>query len=100
MHIHRDIDQVIRELRRHYPAIAVEQLHVTHPADDDGIWFFTHPAGRGEVQVESTTGSAPFIVEGDDDPRADTNCSIAETVALVASRLGLPASASPNVRCS
>lgn len=96
--MHRDIDRVIDELRRRYPDIAVEQLRVAHPADDNGLWFFTHPAGLGEVQVESPGGSAPFLVEGDDDPVACADCSVEETITLVVSRLGLRRSASPNER--
>jgi hypothetical protein len=98
MHMHRDIDRVIRELRRRYPDITVEQLQGPHPADDDGIWYFTHPAGCGEVQVESSTGAAPFLVEGDDSPVRSADCSVEATIALVVSRLGLEQSASPNER--
>ena len=86
---HPDIDAVISELRRAHPEIAVERLAVRHPgADDDGLWFFTHPGARGEVQVESSTGAAPFLVESDDDPPG-TARTVGEAVALVATRLGL-----------
>ena len=47
MHMHRDIDTVIAELQRAHPSIACEQLRVTHPTDDDGLWFFTHPDRPG-----------------------------------------------------
>ena len=89
MRMNRDIDQLISALQSTYPAIAVEQLRVRHPgADDDGVWFFTHPSGRGEVQVESSTGQAPFIVESDCEPPATVG-SLGEAAALVAARLGL-----------
>ena len=88
----RDIDRVITELRRAYPNIVCEQLHVAHPgADDAGLWFFTHPTSRGEVQLESSTGAVPFLVEGTDSPERDMAPTVAEAVALVAARLGLVA---------
>jgi len=46
----RDIETVIAILKRTYPSIAVQQLPVTHAgADDDGLWFFRHPAMNAEV---------------------------------------------------
>jgi hypothetical protein len=81
---------VIAELRRAFPSIACEQLRVAHPgADDDGLWFFTHPESRGEVQVESETGNLPFAIEGDDSPARDTARTVGEAAACVAGRLGL-----------
>ena len=89
--MHRDIESVIAELQRAHPGIVWEQLRVAHPgADDNGLWFFTHPEGRGEVQVESSTGAAPFLVEGDEGPAATAHTH-AEAIALVAARLGLHA---------
>jgi hypothetical protein len=87
--MHHDIERVIQELRDRYPAIAVEQLKVRHTADDDGLWFFTHPAGTGEVQIESSTGAAPFLIESDQSPEQNLNCSVEDAVAHVARRLGL-----------
>lgn len=88
----RDIDRVIAQLLNAYPDIACEQLRVTHPsADDDGLWFFTRPSRRGEVQLESSTGRLPFFVEGTESPDRDTAHTVDEAVALVATRLGLVA---------
>ena len=90
--MHRDIESVIAELRRAYPGIACEQLRAPHPgADDDGLWFFTHPDARGEVQLESATGMLPFLVEGTDSAARDTARSVSQAAALVAARLGLRA---------
>jgi hypothetical protein len=80
---------VIAILRRRYPAVVVQQLPVTHPgADDDGVWFFRHPSRPGEVQLESSTGAAPFLVESDNAP-ACTAGTAQEAAELVAARLGL-----------
>lgn len=65
----RDIDIVIEKVRSKHPAIVVEQLRVAHPnVDDDGIWFFRLPPDKKEIQVESSMGTAPFVIEGDTAP--------------------------------
>lgn len=93
MQTRRDIDTVIDELQRAHPGITCEQLFVAHRgADDDGLWFFTHPDRSGEVQLESSTGQLPFLVEGTDSAARETARTVEQAVALVALRLGLIAS--------
>ena len=89
--MHRDIDTVIAELQRTHPSSACEQLRVTHPADDDGLWFFSHPDRPGEVQLESSNGKVPFLVERTESPARDTAHSVEQAVALVVARLGFTA---------
>ena len=90
--MNRDIDQVIAALQAAFPGIACERLRVAHPgADDDGLWFFTHPTVAGEVQLESSSGQLPFVVEGSDSSARDMARTLEEAVGLVASRLGLRA---------
>jgi len=80
----RDIETVIAILKRTYPSIAVQQLPVTHPgADDDGLWFFRHPAMNTEVQLESPTGAAPFLVESAH-PAAECQSSLTQSCCLIA----------------
>jgi hypothetical protein len=62
----RDIDRIIDRLQAEYPSIRVEKLKVRSPADDDGLWFFTHPACTFEVQIESFNGTCPFLIETDE----------------------------------
>jgi hypothetical protein len=89
MHMDRDIDKLIREIQRLYPGVAVEQLPVKHPGvDDDGLWFFRHPDRSIEVQVESSTGALPFLIEVDHHPPRKTQ-SVGEAVSVVAAGLGL-----------
>jgi hypothetical protein len=90
MHMHRDIDLVIARLRRAFPALAVEQLRMPHPGDDDGIWFFTYPGVDDEVQLESPNGQAPFLVESNRAPATEA-MTPDEAEALVIARLGLDA---------
>ena len=60
----RDNDIVIEKIRALHPDAAIEQLKVKFPgADDDGLWFFRIPSEREDIQVESSTGVAPFVVE-------------------------------------
>ncbi|HKQ08669.1 MAG TPA: hypothetical protein VJ464_26340, partial [Blastocatellia bacterium] len=33
------------------------------PADDDGIWWFKLPSIGADIQIESTYGNCPFLVE-------------------------------------
>ena len=83
----RDIDIVIEKVRSKHPAIVVVQLKVAHPkADDAGLWFFRLPPDKKEIQVESSTGSAPFLIEGDADPIR--GASVDQTAAEVVSFFG------------
>jgi hypothetical protein len=62
---------------------------VMHPgADDNGLWYITHPAGLAEVQVESHSGNAPFLVESDLAPPTLAR-TVDDALRLVIERLGL-----------
>jgi len=63
----RDIDLIIERLQIAHPQVQVEQLRVTHPADDDGIWFFTRPDFPFTVQLESSYGVCPFSMDTNED---------------------------------
>lgn len=62
----RDIDRIVQEVRERLPEVVVEQLQVPHPADDDGLWFFSLPGIGKNIQIESSLGECPFIVETDE----------------------------------
>ena len=88
----RDIDAIIEALIQAHPELSVERLKVLHPgADDDGLWFFTHPSSPHEVQLESPHGMCPFIFETDANPTQVTADTILTAANLVAGGLGLPA---------
>ena len=58
----RDIDEIIRRVSAALPQVEWEQLRVKHPgADDDGLWFLDH--GERSVQIESSSGMCPFLIE-------------------------------------
>jgi len=63
----RDIDIVLERVRALHPDAKIEQLKVSHPGvDDDGIWFFGIRGEKREIQIESSTGAAPFVIEHDE----------------------------------
>ncbi len=62
----RDIDHITERLKVELPGVQVSELQVAHSgADDDGLWFITIPGRAGEVQIESSLGSCPFLIESD-----------------------------------
>lgn len=59
-----DLRQIIDGVIAGLPDAEWEQLSVTHPADDDGIRFFWRRGRRGrDVQIESSSGACPFLIE-------------------------------------
>jgi hypothetical protein len=86
----RDIERIIGVIGEMYPAVEVRQLKVLHPgADDDGLWFFRQPESPFEVQLESSSGMCPFLIETGETPNRLTSNSIAETVQALAVLLHL-----------
>jgi hypothetical protein len=61
----RVIDRIIQQVKEQ-PEVEVVQLQKIHPADDDGIWRFSPPGIEKDVQIESSYGNCPFIVETDE----------------------------------
>jgi hypothetical protein len=62
----RDIDHIIEQLKAEVLGVQVTQVHVTHPdADDDGLWFVGILGRAEKVQIESSHGSCPFLIESD-----------------------------------
>jgi|SRR5437899_2320233 len=91
----RDIDQIIELLRRRVPGVQITQLQVTHPADDDGLWFVTVPERKRQVQIESSSGDCPFIIESDFSSETHYGRSVYEVVGTVWKLFAEPG-ASPN----
>jgi hypothetical protein len=61
------IDEVLAALAATLPGVVIERLQVTHPSDDDNLWY-TRAGGSCEVQIESHPGGEPpFLIEGDTD---------------------------------
>jgi hypothetical protein len=78
-----DIDAIIERLKDAIPDVEIRQLQVTHPADDDGLWFITVPGKLGKVQIESSDGVCPFIIESTSSPATHTGTTVEEVVTIV-----------------
>jgi hypothetical protein len=86
----RDIDILIQSMNAIYPTVRVRQLEVSHPgADDDGLWFFQEPESKLEVQIESSTGMCPFLVETNESQTRVTATTMDQAIAAVARLLHL-----------
>jgi hypothetical protein len=65
--MNRDIDKIADLVRGALPEARIEQLKVSHPGvDDNGLWWFSVPGVEKDVQVESSTGMCPFLIETDE----------------------------------
>ena len=86
----RDIERIIATFKAEYPSVMVQQLKVSHPgADDDGLWFFRKSDSGLEVQIESSAGMCPFLIETDEDNTRLTTATVDETIKTVARLLRL-----------
>ena len=82
----RDIDQIIVRLRVEIPGVEIDQLQVAHPgADDDGLWHVKVPGKAGEVQMESTSGACPFLIESDFNEETHHGGTVDEVVSVIRS---------------
>jgi hypothetical protein len=85
-----DLEEVVRLIQEGLPEARWVQAPVTHPTDDDGVWFFWIPGLPGEVQIESSYAVVPFIVETDKHDECITASSPRETADTVIRWLKLP----------
>ena len=78
-----DLEEIVRIVKEQVPQVTWWQLPVSHPGDDDGLWFFSLPGSSHHVQIESSTGLCPFIIEA---TRHD-NCRTGTTPSEVAAHV-------------
>ena len=84
----RDIDVIARHVQQQFPEAEFDQPKVAHPADDDGLWFFALPLHPDDdIQIESSTGMCPFLIETNRDDRRRIGATIDETVAALVEHL-------------
>lgn len=75
------VDELISHLRSRLPSARVERLKVTHPADDDNLWFVR--VGATEVQFDCHPGGQPpFLIEGEKDERHSAT-SVGDALAVI-----------------
>jgi hypothetical protein len=83
-----DLRQIIDGVQSVLPDVEWEQLSVSWPADDDGLWFFWRRGfRRDDVQIESSSGYCPFIIETNRDAERRSSSTPAETVKEIVSLL-------------
>ena len=94
----RDVDRIIIAVKARLPDAEVLQLHVKHPGDDDGVWTFYIPGIDGDVQIDSSYGQCPFLVDNTDNmeplkaPWVDSVEGVTDLIVnfLSAKRIALP----------
>lgn len=81
----RDIDLIIDEVKQQFPEIQVYQYHKTHPADDDGVWWFSLPDIEPDIKLDSPYGFCPFMIETNEQwgENAGTANTVNEAVSLI-----------------
>jgi hypothetical protein len=83
-----DLRQIVEGVQAKLPDVRWEQLPVTHAADDDGLWFFTRAArGSREVQIQSSSGTCPFLIETDVDDKVRTGRTPDEVIRQIVALL-------------
>lgn len=84
----RDIDEIIERVIETFPQVNICQLKVTHPADDDGIWYFWLGESSGDdIQIENSYGKCPFLIETNRSDERRWGNSVDETVNIVCEHL-------------
>ena len=77
----RDIEKLIESFKSIHPTVKVRQFKVLHRrADDDGLWFFEKPDSDLEVQIESSTGMCPFLIENNENDARLTTATVDQTI--------------------
>jgi len=88
--IQRDIHAIMAAVAQVLPTCVITQeaayLPTTH---DDGIWYFNLPVMVHSVQIESSDGMCPFLLETEDasGPIARTFASVHEIVEVIIAAL-------------
>lgn len=84
----RGIDDLTAALRRTDARITIEPRQATVPEEDGRSWSVRHPDGFTDVQVQSETGDAPFVVASDFSPPTVVK-SVDAAARMIVQRLGL-----------
>jgi hypothetical protein len=83
------VDDLLGALDHLSPAVSIARLRVTHPADDDNLWFVRTATRDHDVQFEChPDGQPPFLVEGGDGERIEA-ASVIEAVVAIRRLLGI-----------
>lgn len=89
----RDIDEIRNALKAEFSGCIIDQLKVTHPADDDGLWYVDVP-GCQTIQLEAPNGNCPFTISFDQKNRMLDGKTVQDVLAKIRILLALPPSLS------
>ena len=84
----RGIDDLTSALQRTDTRITVQPRAAIVPEEADRSWSVHHPDGFTDVQVQSETGDAPFVVASDFSPPTVVK-TVDAAVRMIVQRLGL-----------
>jgi hypothetical protein len=73
----RDIDRIMQQFRRFDSQVKFQQLSVKLPADDDRLWYVSREREPVSIQIESSTGNCPFLIEFDTSPTSSGRMVVA-----------------------
>jgi hypothetical protein len=86
-----EVQRIIASIKEAIPGMNWTRAWVKHPGnDDDGLWYFWIPDQPGEVQIESSYGVCPFLVETDKHDERFTGKTIKEVAEKTVAWLALP----------
>ena len=83
----RDIDEIIEAVKTKFPNVIVEQLKVSLPADDDGLWYFSFESLKDGIQIESPYGKCPFLIESHRNDERRNGNTVNEVVEIISEHL-------------
>lgn len=84
--VQRDIHAIMNAVTQALPACSITQEAAYLPtSNDDGIWYFKLPEAERSVQIESSSGMCPFLLETEDEkgPIARPFASVKEIAAFI-----------------
>ena len=83
-----DLQRIVQGVTAALPDVEWDQLRVSHAADDDGLWFFWRRGRRDdELQIESSSGASPFLIETNRDKERRWAMTPEEAVKTIVSLL-------------
>lgn len=85
------VDAVLASLHAARANLSIQRLRVSHPADDDNLWFIGVAGQPDDVQIDAHPGGQPpFLIEGNDDGQRLSTSDTDEAVATILSWLDSP----------
>jgi hypothetical protein len=85
-----EVDAVFDALWTEFPEIKIERLTVTHPGDDNNVWYINGTVRDFEIQLDTAPGGQPpFIVESNIEREKPSNA--ADAIKIIRSWLNFGA---------